>query len=161
MKWKQAILCIVVLVVCIASNGYSQKMAFDAKFGLSFLTGNGSSSGILFGGGLDIPMDNNKLYVRPELNITSHGGTPIELGGELKYFLPSETKNNLYIDGGLGIWFHSGGSSLGLDFGGGTIFPLHGSDLSIPAEIRLGPIFYSGSSTFQIAITSGIRFNMP
>jgi hypothetical protein len=160
MKWKQAALFIVLLVICTASSGYSQKMAFDAKFGLSFFTGNGSSSGILFGGGLDIPMD-NKLYVRPELNITSHSGTPIELGGQLKYYLPSETKTNLYIDGGMGIWFHSGGSSLGLDFGGGTIFPLHGSDLSIPAEIRLGPIFNSGSTTFQIAITSGIRFNIP
>ena len=160
MKHKHIWLAVLILMLVSASGSYSQKkMSFDAKFGLSFFTGNGSSSGVLFGGGLDIPMD-NKLYVRPELNITSHGGTPIEMAGQIKYFVPNESKTNFYVDGGLGIWFQSGGTSLGLDFGGGAIFPLHDSDLSIPAEIRVGPIFNSGNTVFQIALTSGIRFNI-
>ena len=31
----------------------------------------------------------------------------------------------------------------------------------IPAEIRLGPIFASGTTVFQISLTSGIRFSLP
>ncbi len=150
---------IVLGIVMISSPGLSQNMKMDGKFGLSILTGNGSSTGILFGGGLDIPMD-NKLYIRPEINITTHGGTPIEIAGQIKYFLPSQKDPEMYIDGGLGFWFYSGGSALGLDFGGGVLFPLHNSNLVIPAEIRLGPIFQSGSSVFQIALTSGVRFSL-
>jgi hypothetical protein len=151
---------LLVLAVALSSGTiWSQPLKADGKFGLSFLTGNGSSSAILFGGAVDIPLD-NKLFVRPELNITTHPGTPIEMAGEIKYFLPSQTHPELYLDGGLGIWFYSGGTALGFDFGGGALFPIQGSSLVIPAEIRLGPIFQSGSSVFQIALTSGVRFSL-
>ena len=145
----------------LSSDGMAQesKNMMDAKIGLSFLNGSRSSTGLLLGGAIDIPID-KKLFVRPELNITTHGGTPIELAGELKYMLDVQSKNPYYLMGGLGLWFYSGGSALGLDFTGGTIFSLSGSTLQIPAEFRIGPIFQSGNTVFQVALTSGVRFSI-
>jgi hypothetical protein len=152
----------VVTVCIVSSNGYAQKIAADGKFGLSIFSGNGNNStGILFGAGLDLPVAHD-LYARPEINITTHGGTPIELGGGVKYLIPSSGSSTMfYLDGGLGLWFYSGGPYVGLDFTGGAIFPLSGSNLKIPAEVRLGPIFASGPTVFQISLTSGIRFSLP
>ena len=148
------------LILTGSSNIYAQNMMVDGKFGISIFSSSGSSTGILLGGAIDIPSSNN-LYIRPELNITSHGGTPIEMAGLVKYNIPTTGSNmQFYVDGGLGIWFFTGGPYLSIDFGGGAIFPLKGSKLSIPLDIRLGPFFSSGSSTFQIAITSGVRFSL-
>jgi hypothetical protein len=136
-------------------------LKFDAKLGLTFWTGSGSTSGLLFGGGLDIPVDNN-LYGRPELNITTLSGTPIELGAMLKYMIPNTMATTpLYIEGGPGLWFSSGGTSFALDFGGGAIFALQGSKLSIPAELKFGPIFASGETVWQFTLSSGVRFDIP
>lgn len=149
-----------VAIVLEPTPGLSQNMAADVKGGLSFFSGNGSSTGLLFGGALDIPMDPN-LFFRPEINITTHGGTPIELAGLIKYHLPETgTKTTFYLDGGLGLWFYSGGSSIGVDLGGGAIFPLEDSNIRIPAEIRVGPIFESGTTVFQITLSSGVRFSL-
>lgn len=158
-RHASALLIVAICVITASNNGLSQNMKMDGKFGFSVLAGNGSSTGILLGGGLDIPIDHN-LLARPELNITTHGGTPIEMAAQIKYFLPSHTNPELYVDGGLGVWFYKGGAALGLDFGGGALFPLHNSNLIIPAEIRIGPVFESGSSVFQIALTSGVRFSL-
>ncbi len=140
----------------------AQKIAADAKFGLSIFSGGGSNStDLLFGGALDLPAGDN-LYIRPELNITTHPNTPIELAGGVKYNIPNPASaTQFYVDGGLGLWFYSGGPYFGMDFTGGAIFPLSGSNLKIPAEVRLGPIFSSGTTTFQIALTSGVRFTLP
>ncbi len=149
-------------IVLIHGNSFGQKYAADAKFGLSFLSGRGSgSSGVLFGGALDIPVGQG-LYARPELNITTHSDTPIELAGGLKYNIPNtNTATQFYVDGGIGIWFYSGGPYVGLDFTGGAIFPLSDSNLKIPAEVRIGPIFATGSTVFQVTLTSGVRFVIP
>ncbi len=148
-----------VLLTAVSGLAQSNKIMADAKLGLSFLTGGGSSTGLLFGGAVDIPID-KKMFARPELNITTHPGTPIELAGELKYLLDVESKNTYYVEGGLGLWFNAGGTSVGLDFTGGALFPLTDSKLIIPAEIRLGPIFATGNTIFQIALTSGVRFSL-
>lgn len=149
------------LLVCLASfaNSQSKKIMAEGKLGLSFFTAGGSSTGLLLGGAVDIPLS-KKTFARPEINITTHPGNPIEIAGQFKYLLDVESKNAYYVEGGLGLWFYSGGSAVGLDFTGGTIFPLSGSDLLIPAEIRLGPVFESGNTILQIALTSGIRFSL-
>jgi len=158
---KTMLMLLVILFIALPTSLFAQKMAFDGKLGLSFLTGNGSSTGLLIGGGLDFPFQ-ERLYLRPELNITTHGGTPIELGGKVKYILPSSPMSTeLYLTGGIGIWFYSGGSALGLDGGIGTLFPLSGTNLKIPVEIRLGPILESGNTVFQIALTTGVRMDIP
>ncbi len=156
------ILGLSLILVVFSTTGYSQKLAMDGKFGLSILSGNGNSStGILFGGALDIPLNPN-LFIRPEFNLTTHSGTPIEMAGVIKYNIPTTGySTTFYVDGGMGLWFSPGGPYLGLDFGGGALFPLSGSNLKIPAEIRLGPIFATGATVFQIALTSGVRFNLP
>ena len=106
---------------------------------------------------MDIPFQ-EALFFRPELNITTHDGTPIEIGGKVKFLLPTSSTNmNLYAIGGLGIWFRSGGSALGIDGGMGTLFSLSGTNVKIPLDLRLGPIIESGSTIFQIALTTGIR----
>ena len=148
-----------VLLTAAAGQAQSSKLMVDAKLGLSILTGGGSSTALLFGGAVDIPID-KKMFARPELNITTHPGTPIELAGQLKYLLDIESKNTYYVEGGLGLWFNAGGTSVGLDFTGGMLFPLSDSKLIIPAEIRLGPIFATGNTIFQIALTSGVRFSL-
>jgi len=68
---------------------------------------------------------------------------------------------NITTDGGFGLWFMKGGPYFGIVFGGGTIFPLHGSRFSIPAEIPLGTILTSESTTLQIAVTGGMQFSLP
>jgi hypothetical protein len=148
------------LMTLSVSAGLAQPMTADAKVGLSVLSGGGSSTSLLFGGALDIPFQEN-LYFRPELDITLHDGTPIEIAALLKYDLPSTTASMpLFVDGGLGFWFYSGGSSLGLDFGGGTYFSANEGKMKIPLEVRMGPIFNSGSASFQFSLSTGIRFSI-
>jgi hypothetical protein len=155
------LVALVALLFCAVSFAPAQPMSLDAKVGLSLFSGGGSSTSLLFGGALDIPFQEN-LYFRPELDITTHNGTPIEIAGLLKYNLPTtSTPMPLFLTGGLSAWFYSGGSSLGLDFGGGTYFSTgEGGKLQIPAEIRMGPIFDSGASSFQISLSTGVRFSI-
>lgn len=153
------VLVLVALITASLTSSFSQSTALDAKIGASFFTGGGSSSALLFGGGIDIPIEKS-IYVRPEFNLTTHSGTPSEISGMIKYFIPSDMGRPLYVQGGLGLWFRSGGSSLGVDFGGGTIFSVGGEKFSIPAEIKLGPIFEAGNTTFQVALTTGLRFSL-
>jgi len=161
MKRKSAFVAALLIVFCFAfaSNSYSQGLHGDGKFGLSIFSGQGSSTAFLFGGAMDIPIgDRQGLYFRPEFNITTHPSTPIEACGILKYNLPTSMQQTIYIDGGLGFWFMTGGPFFGLDFGGGMLFPLQNSSVQIPVEIRLGPIIATGSSIFQIALTTGVHF---
>jgi hypothetical protein len=152
---------LIVILVVFSVVSFCQQTAIEGKLGLSFLTGNGSSTGLLIGGGVDFPFQ-ERLYFRPELNITTHGGTPIEFAANLRYFLPPNSfSTELFVDGGLGIWFYTGGPALGLDAGIGTLLSPSNSNFKIPVELRIGPIFESGSAVFQIALTTGIRLGLP
>jgi len=159
---QRSLLLALLFVLLFGIPATAQPLSVDAKAGLSFFSGGGgSSTGFLLGGALDIPMQEN-LFIRPEFNLTTHGGTPIEIAAILKYNLPtSPLSSPVYVDGGLGLWFDAGGSALGLDFGCGTLLSPSESGIQIPVEIRLGPIFESGTTVFQIACTSGIRFSLP
>jgi hypothetical protein len=138
----------------------AQGLSGDAKLGLSIFSGGGSSTALLVGGAIDIPFQDNLLF-RPEFNLTLHDGTPIEIAALLKYNPPTSGSNiPLYLVGGLGLWFYSGGSSLGMDFGAGTYFLMNEGKLKIPAEVRVGPIFESGTTVFQIALTTGVNFSL-
>jgi hypothetical protein len=152
------ILAFLVLGAC--TLAVSQPLAVDARAGFSMLSGGGSSTALALAAGVEIPIQQN-LAFRPGIDITFHDGTPIEITGLLKYMLPSTTASiPLYIDGGLSAWFIPGASSLGLDFGGGTYFSASEGKYQIPAEIRMGPIFNSGASSFQVSISAGIRFSL-
>ncbi len=156
----KSIALLALLVLGLTWTATAQPLAVDAKAGLSVLTGGGGSTALLFGAGVEIPIQSNLIF-RPELDLTTHSGTPVEIAGLVKYTLPAGTASiPLYIDGGLSAWFYSGGSSLGMDFGGGTYFSAGGGKTQIPLEIRLGPIFNSNSSSFQLSLATGIRFSL-
>lgn len=158
MMHKTAFFALALLVLAGLAPVAAQPLAVDGKVGLSVFSGGGSSTALLFGAAIDIPFQEN-LYFRPELDITTHNGTPIEIAALLKYNLPASTSSiPLFIDGGVSFWFYSGGSSLGLDFGGGTYFSASEGKIQIPAEIRMGPVFDSGSSSFQLSLSTGVRF---
>jgi len=43
---------------------------------------------------------------------------------------------------------------------GGAYFPV-APHIEIPADLQMGPVFTTGSTTFYLAITSGIRYTLP
>ena len=101
------------------------------------------------------------MAVGTEFNINKQGGTPIEWANQFKYYFDVPQSNiKPYADGGFNLFFITGGPYFGIRFGGGANFPI-APNLYIPADLQLGPVFASGSTVFYIAITSGIRYELP
>ncbi len=144
------------------------------KMGLSIADGNagfqiGPMGEVLF---------NKNMAVGTELNINSQAGTPIEWEDYFKYYFDIPNSNiKPYANGGIGLYFFTGGPYFGIRFGGGANFEV-APNLYIPADIQLGPIFGYGPSTpainifgqeiggssstiFAFAITTGIRYYIP
>lgn len=137
-----------------------QAISVGGRGGLSIFSSGGSSTGLQFGPTFDYEIQRS-ILLGSELNINTQGGTPIEWGNYVKYLIDVPRSDiRPYIDGGFGLWFYTGGPYLGLRFGGGAYFPI-GPNLMVPADITLGPVFTSGSSTFYFALTSGIRYTIP
>ncbi|HUN64858.1 MAG TPA: hypothetical protein VMW43_02075 [Bacteroidota bacterium] len=153
------VLLLVLAVALIVSMSPAQDLSVVGRFGLSDFS-NGGGVGLQIGGGVDYGLKHD-LLLGSEFNINTQGGGPIEWGNYVKYMidLPS-SKVKPYIDGGFNLWFYTGGPYFGLRFGGGIYFPVT-PQISIPADIQLGPVFTSGSSTFYFAMTSGIRYTLP
>lgn len=140
---------------------HAQKIAVGGRGGLSFFSyGSGSSAGIQIGPTFDYEFQQG-MYLGSELNVNTQGGTPVEWANYLKYYLPSSNATmQPYLDGGFGLWFLTGGPYFGIRAGGGVYFDI-GQGLQVPADLQLGPVFTSGSTTFYLAITSGIRYMLP
>lgn len=138
----------------------AQQVSVGGRGGLSIFSNQGSSAGLQFGPTIDYEFK-KRMLIGSELNINTQGGTPIEWANYFKYLL-DVSKSNItpYVDGGFSLWFVSGGPYFALRFGGGAYFPIS-NNMVIPADIQLGPVFTSGSSTFYFAMTSGIRYNLP
>ena len=166
------------LFLSITYTPYAQtslKWIVGGRFGLSVASSGG-------GAGLQIgPMGellfNKNMGVGTELNINTQTGTPIEWADYFKYYfdIPSNPDIKPYADAGFSLWFISGaGTNFGIRFGGGVNFKV-APNLYIPADIQMGPVFYSSSSTFNgfyytntasttifyFAITTGIRYEIP
>jgi hypothetical protein len=151
------------------------KWAVGGRFGLSIGSGGGgSSAGVQLGPTGEV-MFNRNMAVQSELNINTQAGTPIEWANSFKYYFEVPGSNiKPYADAGFGLWFFSGGPYFGIRFGGGALFKI-APNLYIPADLQLGPVFYStstynyfyGTSSsssetfFYFAITSGIRYEIP
>ena len=168
-------LIIVFLSVSESFQTYAQvKWAVGGRFGLSIGSGGGGSSAGLQLGPMGEVMFNKNMAVQSELNINTQPGTPIEWANTFKYFFDVPGSNiKPYADAGMGLWFFTGGPFFGIRFGGGALFQV-APNLYIPADLQLGPVFYSretfsyfGGSTstsetfFFFAITSGIRYEIP
>jgi hypothetical protein len=139
----------------------AQHFTVGARGGLSFFGyAGGSSAGLQIGPTADYEFQRNML-IGSDLNVNTQDGTPVEWAGYFKYLVDMpQAQFQPYVDGGFGLWFLTGGPYFGLRFGGGAYFRI-APDLEVPADIQLGPVFTSGSSTFYLAITSGIRYRIP
>jgi hypothetical protein len=160
----------------------SLKWVVGGRFGLSIASaGGGSAAGLQLGPMAEL-LFNKNMGVGTELNINTQAGTPIEWADYFKYYfdIPSNPDIKPYADAGISLWFVSGGPFFGIRFGGGASFKV-APHLYIPADLQLGPVFYStpgvsynyygypyGGSTastsntiFYFAITSGIRYELP
>ena len=138
----------------------AQQMSIGGRGGLSIFSSQGSSAGLQLGGTFDYALRKN-ILLGSELNLNTQGGTPVEWANYGKYLIDVSRSNLIpYVDGGFNLWFVTGGPYFGLRFGGGAYFKIS-NNLYVPADIQLGPVFTSGSSTFYFAMTSGIRYILP
>ena len=144
-----------------STTGLAQKSAVGGRFGLSSGSGGGASeAGLQIGPTYDIEFKKG-MIVGTELNINTQTGTPIEVPFYFKYLIQTDAgKMQPYVDGGIGLWFATGGPYFGLRFGGGAYFKV-APNLYVPADLQLGPVFGGGSSVFYLALTSGIRYMLP
>jgi hypothetical protein len=103
---------------------------------------------------------NKKWAIGTDVNINTQAGTPIEWAffGKL-YFNVSGSKIRPYGDGGFSLFFAPGGPYFCIRAGGGALFPI-AKNLYVAADLQLGPVFTSGSTSFYIAATSGIRYEI-
>jgi len=146
-------------------------MAIGSGFG-------GSTVGLAIGPMAEV-LFNKNMAVGTELNINTFSGTPIEWANYFKYYfdVPGSTVKP-YANGGLSLWFATDGPYFAIRFGGGANFKV-ANNLYIPADLQIGPIFYSTKTSefdyntfqftststtktiFYIAITTGIRYELP
>jgi hypothetical protein len=162
----------------------SLKWVIGGRFGLSIASGGGGSSAGLQLGPMAELLFNKNMGVGTELNINTQANTPIEWADYFKYYfdVPGNPNIKPYADAGFNLWFFTGGPYFGIRFGGGVSFKI-APNLYIPADLQMGPVFISssggggyydyyygyyvggGGSTsstiFYIAITSGIRYELP
>ncbi len=157
MKSFARVLLFVSLLCLLSIPLFAQPMAIGGRGGISIFN---SSAGIQIGPTLDYQIQRNQL-LGTQLTINSQSGTPVQWAGYFKYLIDVKASDvTPYVDGGINLWFVTGGPYFGLQFGGGAYFPI-GNNLSVPADVEFGPIFSSGSNTFYFAITSGIRYTLP
>jgi hypothetical protein len=145
------------------------------RLGMSIGSSGGSASAGLQLGPMAEVLFGKNMAVGTELNINTQSGTPIEWADYFKlYFDIPGSSVKPYASAGLSLWFVSGGPYFGIRFGGGASFKVS-NNLYIPADLQLGPVFFSTqsydyfkgtttsttSTVFYIAITTGIRYILP
>ncbi|RPI73371.1 MAG: hypothetical protein EHM47_06250 [Ignavibacteriales bacterium] len=164
MKILKALLFTLILILFMSESTvtYAQvSWVVGGRMGLSIASsGFGSSAGFQFGPMGEVLFNRNMAF-GTEFNINTQSGTPIEWANQFKYYFDvPQSDIKPYVDGGFNLLFITGGPYFGIRFGGGANFPI-APNLYIPADIQLGPIFTTGSTSFYIAITSGIRYYIP
>ncbi len=150
-------LVVLVLLLLASFAATAQTTYIGGRVGFSSLA---SSTGLQLGATGEYAFRHD-LAIGTEFNLNTQNSTPIEWANSLKYFIElPNAKFKPYVDGGFNIWFMTGGPYFGLRFGGGALFPFT-ENLSIPADIQMGPVFSNGSSSFYFTITSGLRYTLP
>lgn len=156
---------VILLVIALAATAGNQAAAqvrwvVGGNMGLSIGSGGGDTQAGFHFGPMGEAVFNKQLAVGTEFNINTQTGTPIEWANYFKYyFAVAGSKIKPYADAGFGLYFVTGGPYFDLRFGGGAAFPVAKS-LYIPAELQLGPAFYTGSTVFVILIRSGLRYEI-
>jgi hypothetical protein len=99
-----------------------------------------------------------QFAIGTEFNINTQAGTPIEWSNYFKVYFPiAGSTIRPYANAGFNLFFITGGPYFGIRAGGGANFELT-RNLSIPADLQLGPVFTTGTTTFYLAVTSGVRY---
>jgi hypothetical protein len=103
---------------------------------------------------------NRRWAIGTDMNINTQAGTPIEWATFGKYYFPmSGSQIRPYADAGLSLFFVTGGPYFGIRAGGGALFPI-AKNLFVAADLQIGPVFTTGSTSWYIAATSGIRYEL-
>jgi len=156
------ILLVVGLVIISSAFANAQtisgkKFVIGGRAGLSFLDG---TAGLQIGPTGTYYFERN-MGISSDFNINTQGGTPVEWNGSFVYNLQSSNPQfKPYLDGGMSLWFYTGGPYFGIRFGGGLNFNI-APNMYVPADIQMGPVFVNGTTVFYFAITSGIRYALP
>lgn len=150
----------ILTILLLTDTVSGQTMAIGGRGGLSIFSNRGSSAGMQLGPAFDYQFSNG-MVLGSDILLNTQDGTPVEWSNYYKYFIDvAKSDIKPYANGGFSLWFYSGGPSFGLQAGGGAYFKI-APNLYIPADIQLGPVFTSGSSTFYFAMTSGVRYVLP
>jgi hypothetical protein len=118
-------------------------------------SGGGSRASFVFGPSGEVIFNNNMAIVM-DLLISTAPGTPILWINTFRYYFPTGM-TRVYADAGFGLDFVTGGPYVLLPFGGGALFNVS-PNLYIPADVKFGPVFATGTTVFTILISSGIRY---
>jgi len=130
------------------------------KIGMSVVSGGGGSDAGFQIGPMGEVILNKNLSVGSEFTINTQGGNPVIWLNYFKYyFAVSGSKIKPYAEAGFLLDIVTGGPYFGILFGGGANFWI-APNLYVPAELHLGPVF-ADPTLFDIAITTGIRYDIP
>jgi hypothetical protein len=161
------------LLCFLVSSIQAQKSewVFGGKIGMNIDAGTGGGVSLQIG-----PMGeyliNKNIGIGTEFTINTSAGTPVGWLNYFKYYFDLKgSKIKMHANAGLGLIFVSGGPFFAIQFGGGANFPV-AKNLYIPAELQIGPVFYSTGGTqafgfttpsvsntrFLIVISTGIRY---
>jgi len=156
------VVLLVISLAAVAGEGAEAQVRWvvGGNMGLSIGSGGGDTQAGFHFGPMGEVVFNKQLAVGTEFNVNTQSGTPIEWANYFKYyFAVTGSKIKPYADAGFGLYFVTGGPYFDLRFGGGAQFPV-APKLYIPAEVQLGPAFYTGNTVFVVLIRSGIRYEI-
>ena len=149
------------LLFCISivtnAQSFNKKFVIGGRFGLSL--GDGTAG--LQIGPTGAYYFNQNMGLSSDLNINTQTGTPVEWNASFNYMLDvTNQQYRPYFDGGMSLWFLTGGPYFGLRFGGGVLFKV-APNMYVPADAQFGPVFGNSTSAFYFALTTGIRYVLP
>ncbi|MBN1301434.1 MAG: hypothetical protein JW995_09490 [Melioribacteraceae bacterium] len=151
----------ITVLILSALSTYSQENKWIAgvKIGAALVGFEESTNHTLQFGPMGEYAVSSNIYVGSEFTINIQNETATGWFNYLKYYFdPEEGSSRTFFDAGIAIWFAKGGPFFGAHFGGGANFSVS-TNLSIPAEFQIGPIFGTKESVLFIAFTTGIRYS--
>jgi hypothetical protein len=171
---KFFVLFFILFAFTLSNSLIAQKQGWvvGGKFGMGIGASPISGVSLVFGGMGEYLLNKN-IAIGSEFNIATFAGTPIEWANYFKYYFDiPRSKVKVYGNAGLGMWFATGGPFFSIRFGGGANFEV-AKNLYIPADLQLGPVFWSTPGQFNfftgqsesttttifiITISAGIRY---
>jgi hypothetical protein len=171
-KYLVTVLILFTIIITDTSIAQKNKWVVGGKIGMNIDAGTGGGVALQIGPVGEYSLNKN-MAIGSEFTLNTSVGTPVGWVNYFKYYFDVRgSKIKPYAHSGLGLVFVTGGPFFTILFGGGANFPI-AKNLYIPAELQIGPVFYSYSTGVQgfgfasqsvsntrfiINITSGIRY---